>query len=194
MAIEIGGLKLYILDSSAAEDRSAPRDPVAAFAAQLDALRAPLARQSGWIVTHRPVWGLAPVARVGPIGPFELSLNATEQAAVRGRDLGAVQMIVSGHIHHFASYDFGPRRPAQLIVGTGGDVGEPGDTPKYRSGPTEIDGLAASGFAFERYGFLVLERAGVGWTGVFYDVNDRIVARCRLAGRALACAPPAKGG
>ena len=192
MVIDIGGLKLYVLDSSGTEDRSAPPGPVASFAAQLDALKQALARQSGWIVTHRPIWGLVPVVRVGPIGPLEVAINATEQAAVRGRDLSAVQMVVSGHIHHFASYDFGPSRPAQLIVGTGGDVGEPGDTPRYRSGPTEIDGLPASGFAFERYGFLVLERAKTGWTGVFYDASDRIVARCSLEGRALMCAPPAR--
>jgi hypothetical protein len=192
MAINVGALMLYVLDSSGTEDRSAPPGPVTAFAAQLDALKADLKAKPGWIVTHRPIWGLAPVARVGPIGPLEVALNATEQAAVRGRDLGAVPMIVSGHIHHFASYSFGPARPAQLIVGTGGDIGEPGDTPKYRAGPARIDGLAANGFAFERYGFLILERAAPGWTGVFYDTSDRIVARCRLEGRALSCAPPAR--
>jgi hypothetical protein len=193
MAIDVGGLALYILDSANADDRAAPPDKVAEFAAQLDALKPQLKSRLGWIVTHRPVFGLAPVARVGPIGPLEVPLDATEQAAVRGRDLAAVQMIVSGHIHHFASYSFGKGRPAQLIVGTGGDIGEPGDTPKHRSGTPDIDGMTATGFAFERYGFLVLERGAAGWTGVFYDVNDRIVARCRLVGRDLHCSPPGKG-
>ena len=190
MEIDLGGQRLYVLDSADADDTAAPARLVAGIAGQLDALKPDLASKPGWIVTHRPIWGLAPVARVGPIGPLEVPLNATEQAAVRGRDLTGVQMIVSGHIHHFASYSFGAGRPAQLIVGTGGDIGEPGDTPKYRAGEDQIDGMTARGFAFERYGFLIMERGAAGWTGVFYDTKDRIVARCKLSGRDLACAPP----
>ena len=130
--VDLGDFSLYLLDSADTVDERAPADAVAAFSAQLDALGVDLARRPGWIVTHRPIWGLTAVARLGSIGPLEVSLNATEQAAVRGRDLSAVRMVVSGHIHHFASYDFGGRRPSQLIAGTGGDIGEPADTPVMR--------------------------------------------------------------
>jgi hypothetical protein len=187
--VPIGGLDLYVLDSADTVDTSAPASAVAEFAAQLAALQPQLAARPGWIVTHRPFWGLAPVARLGPIGPFEASLNATEQAAARGRDLSAVQMIVSGHVHHFASFSFGPSRPAQLIVGTGGDVGDPGDTAKFRAEIPTIDGLKARNFGFERYGFLLLERSGQVWTGAFYNIDDKVIARCRLAARDLVCAP-----
>jgi hypothetical protein len=180
MTIPIGGLNLYVLDSADAEDRSAPTAAVAEFGAQLDRLAPLLAKSPGWIVTHRPIWGLAPVLRFGPIGPLDVSINATEQTAVRGRDLGSVQMILSGHIHHFASFDFGPTHPAQLIVGTGGD----------------IDGAAANWLSFDRFGYLVLDRhdtAAPGdppdWSGTFYDADDRPVVNCRLHERALRCAP-----
>ena len=188
MAIDVGGLTLYVLDSSGTEDRSTPPDKVAAFARQLAVVKAHPPAGPAWILTHRPFWGLTPVARAGPLGPLELSLNLTEEAAARPADLSKIDMIVSGHIHHFASFSFSGDRPPQLIVGTGGDVGEPADSPKFISGPVSLDGMAARRFGFDRYGFLVLDRTADGWAGDFYDVNDRPIARCRLAGRALDCA------
>jgi hypothetical protein len=189
MKIDLGGLNLYVLDSADTEDRSAPVDKTAAFSAQLDSLETDLSQGQGWIVTHRPVWGLAVVKGFGPLGPLEAALNATEQAAVRGRDLGGVQMIVSGHIHHFSSYTFGPDRPAQLIVGTGGDVGDPGDSASFRSGSAGIDGMTASRLTFERYGYLILEREGSDWTGAFRDLQDKVAAACSLKARSLTCTP-----
>jgi hypothetical protein len=196
MTIDIGGLNLYVLDSADAEDRGATPSEVAAFAGQLDRLAPRLAKSAGWIITHRPVWGLVPVVRLGPIGPLDVAINATEQAAVRGKDLGAVQMVLSGHIHHFASFDFGPSHPAQLIVGTGGDVGEPADTPRIQAHRIDIDGAAADWLSFDRYGYLVLDRQDPSnpggtpdWTGTFYDADDRPVVDCRLHDRALRCAP-----
>jgi hypothetical protein len=190
--VELGDLSLYVLDSGSAEDRAAPPDAVALFAGELNALRADMTHGKGWILTHRPIRGLAPVARLGPIGPIEIPLNKTEQAAVQGHDLSGVQMIVSGHIHHFATYSFGPRRPAQLISGAGGDIGEPADTPVVRQGQVDIDGLTADRISFDRFGYFLLDRAGADWLGTFRDIDDRVIASCRLHERQLACAP-AKG-
>jgi hypothetical protein len=186
-AVDIGGLNLYVLDSANTLDRSAPPWNVAKCAGQIDALRPAIDSGKGWIVTHRPVWGLVPVARVPPLNPIEAGINATEQAAVRGQGLDGVQMIVSGHIHDFAALSFGPDRPAQLVVGTGGDVGEPADIPRIRSGPRVVDGKAADFFTFDRFGYLLLERQGEDWVGAFHDAEDRIVATCRLRDRTLEC-------
>lgn len=190
--VALGGLNLYLLDGADADDRFPSPAAVAAYAAQLDALRPDLARPGqGWIITHRPVWGLVPALKLGPLGTVEAAINATEQAALHGREMPGVQMVVSGHIHHFAAFDFGPARPAQLIVGTGGDVGEAADSPTIRTTPAEIDGLTAQRFTFYRFGYLVLDRVGTAgsgeWTGGFYDIADRLVAACRLHARALTC-------
>lgn len=196
--VDIGGLNLYVLDSADTEDRSAPPKATADFAHQLDVVGPMLASKPGWLVTHRPIWGLVPVVRVGPLGAVNVALNVTEQTAVRGRDLKAVPMILSGHIHHFASFDFGPSRPAQLIVGTGGDVGEPADSPKLETGTQHVDGLDAAWTGFDRFGYMVLDRQidpkatrpnpDDDWVGVFYDYKDRPVVHCRLHARALTCA------
>ena len=188
--VKMGDTSLYVLDSADTSDTSAPDGLVKAFAGQLDAFGTEIDHGQGWIVTHRPVWGLTPVARLGPLGPVEVGLNRTEQAAVRGRRMPGVQMIVSGHIHHFAAYDFGGKRPAQLIAGTGGDVGEPADTPKIQAGQVSIDAMDAQGFAFERYGYLLLQRQGADWTGDFHDLDDKVVASCRLHRRSLTCRKP----
>jgi hypothetical protein len=190
--VDVGGLQLYVLDSADTDDQRAPAGKVATFAAQLDALKQAPPTEPAWILTHRPIWGLVPVANAGPLGPLEVPLNATEQAAAKGRDLSGVSMIVSGHIHHFASFSFTGDRPAQLVAGTGGDVGDPGDTPKFLDGTVNLDGMMARRFGFERYGFLVMERAGDAWRGTFYDVGDKAIATCSLVKRALTCG--ASGG
>jgi hypothetical protein len=186
-AVDIGGLKLYVLDSADTDDRAAPPMAVSLFSEQLQALGPQMAEGKGWIVTHRPFWGLAPVARVGPLDPVELGINITQQQAARGKDLSGVQMIVAGHIHDFAALSFGPARPAQLVVGTGGDIGEPADKPTIRGGPRTIDGMTGEFFTFDRFGYLLLERRGEDWAGAFHDAQDRIVASCRLHERALTC-------
>jgi hypothetical protein len=185
--VRTGDLNLFVIDSSQAKDRQAPKADVADIARQLDHLGSALDKGQGWIVTHRPIWGLVPVARLGPTPPIEVQLNFTERAAVRGRTLGGVQMVVSGHVHHFQAVDFGAVRPAQLIVGTGGDVGESADRPTVYGGPRILDGLDAETFSFSRFGYYLMEKDGDDWTGDFHDADDRVRATCRLHERMLTC-------
>jgi hypothetical protein len=185
--VDIGGLNLYLVDSAESEDRSAPKGDVARITHQLDALGPDLTTQPGWIVTHRPIWAVTPFARLGSLGPAEISLDKTLQAAVRGRDLSAVSLIVSGHVHHFAAYDFGTQRPSQLVVGTGGDAAEDSDLTRPRTTPRRIDGLTAQRLTFQRFGFFMMERDGAAWNGTFRDLNDQVIATCRLEERDLRC-------
>ena len=185
--VKIGDTSLYVIDDADASDTAAPDPLVRQFARQLDAFGTELDQGKGWIVTHRPIWGLVPAKSLGPLGALEVEINKTQQAAVRRRPLDGVQMVVSGHIHHFAAFDFAGKRPAQLIVGTGGDVGEPADSARIKQGPVSLDGLDAERFGFERYGYLLLDRTGADWTGVFRDLDDKVVASCRLHLRQLTC-------
>jgi hypothetical protein len=185
--VRAGDLSLFVIDSSTIEDRNHDKAQVAAIAGQLDRLGPALDLGRSWIITHRPVWGLVPVARLGPTAPFEVGLNFAEQDAVRGRALSGVQMVVSGHVHHFQALDFGPARPAQLVVGTGGDVGEKADLARVYTERRPIDGLDASVFSFSRYGYYLMERDGEDWVVTFHDATDQIRARCRLHERRLNC-------
>jgi hypothetical protein len=179
--IHLDGLDLAVLDSAATEDTSAPADLVAQFARNMAAATT-AATGPFWILTHRPVWALSPVPGQTDLGP----LNRTEQAAVDPAIPPALAMVMSGHVHTFASYDFGVARPAQLVVGTGGSTT---DTMTLPAGSkVTIDGMTANAFALTRFGYLVLDRAPGGWDGTLYQAgDDQVLARCRIAGRTLAC-------
>jgi hypothetical protein len=174
-----GGLSLLMFDSSDADDFLAPPDKVAAYAALLVPVLEKAPPRS-WLVTHRPIWAMAQADLAGLTG------NQTVQGAIRGHVPDNLDLVVSGHLHDFISYEFGPERPAQLIVGTGGDT-----LLRLTTTPivgAEIDGLPVRrGFADQRFGYFIMERSGDGWDGTFYAVDDTVIARCRLEGRALDC-------
>jgi hypothetical protein len=177
--LHFGGLDLLLFDSADADDFLAPPDKVAAYAGQLAPLLAN-APPHAWLLTHRPIWAMAQGQLSG------LTTNQTEQAAIRNHVPAALDLVLSGHLHDFISYEFGPERPAQLVVGTGGDTLLPlGQTPIVGA---EIDDLTVrGGFASERFGYFILERETDGWAGTLYAPDDTVLARCRLAGRAVGC-------
>jgi hypothetical protein len=185
-ALRLGALNLLALDGADADDATADPSKVAIYRGQLQSLLA-VAPPHAWLLTHRPVWALAEGQGV----PQGAMLNATEQAAIRGLVPQALDMVLSGHVHDFTSYEFGPTRPAQLIVGDSGDANNAIVQP-IAPGIT-IDGMKLRRtFATADYGYLLLHRMGQGWSGTVYSVADRVLARCRLLGREVACRPAAR--
>jgi len=114
-------------------------------------------------------------------------VNQTIEAAIKGHVPPGLDMVVSGHLHDFTSYAFGPKRPAQLIVGDSGDNARPRWWCRWTG--AEIDGMkTVKGFALERFGLFVMERNGQGWNGTLYAPDDKTVqAQCTIAGRDLDC-------
>src|SRR5262249_18068129 len=110
-----------------------------------------------------------------------------EQVALHGADLSRVELFVAGHIHQFEQVDFGTLRPPQLVVGTGGDIAEPGATPRIQNKTFELDGLDAQLLEFARFGYLVLDRTAEGGSGPCYNAQTRLTATCVIAKRRLAC-------
>jgi len=87
---------------------------------------------------------------------------------------------LAGHIHDFLSYAFGPERPVQMVVGTGGDsLIELGKAPIVGA---EIDGMKVTKrLRRGSFGYFVMDRAAEGWDGVFYSTEDAVLARCLVA-------------
>jgi len=183
-AVDLGGPTLFVVDSNDTEDFLAPPGNVARFAARLAPVRA--GPGGAWIVTHRPFWD---ASRLGDL-LADGHVNATERAAAKGRDLTGVRLILSGHVHNFTSVGFGSPRPAQLVVGTGGDTLDFGDAPPPAAGTARVDGLPAEIFTMGRFGYFVFDRRGEDWVGHFYDTQDRVAAACVLHGRELVCRAP----
>ncbi|HXC29041.1 MAG TPA: metallophosphoesterase [Stellaceae bacterium] len=178
--LHLGGLDLMVFDSADADDFKPDPQKVAVYAAQFAQLLAN-APQGSWLVTHRPVWALGKGKDAGQ------TLNQTEQAAIRGRLPAGLDMVMTGHVHDFTSYAFGPRRPAQLIVGVGGDRMD--DLPPQPWVGAAIDGMKTTrGFALERFGFFVMEHHASGWGGTLYAPDDKtVLAECAINGRDLDC-------
>lgn len=177
--LSAGGLDLLMFDSADSDDFFVRPEKVAAYGEQLGRLLRDAPPHS-WLVTHRPVWSPAG----GQLDP--LAINVTEQQAIHGRIPATVDLVLSGHLHDFAAYSFGAQRPAQLIVGTAGDALH--TLGKAPLAGREIDGMPiAKGFAVQRFGYFVFDRAAEGWDGVFYAPDDSVLARCSLRGRDLDC-------
>lgn len=182
-AVDLGGLRLFVVDSSDTNDIFATAGSVGAFTGGLEPLKGRDRREPAWIVTHRPIWD---AIRFGDILSDGI-VNATERAAVRGRDLGGIALILSGHVHNFTALGFGEARPAQLVVGTGGDLMSSNDVPPPVAGSVKVDGLAARAFTMGRFGYFVFDRQGKDWVGTFHDLTDAVAATCWLHGRDLSC-------
>jgi Calcineurin-like phosphoesterase len=180
-ALRLPALHLLVMDSANADDHQLDPGKVAVYRRQFQELLAE-ARSPAWLLTHRPVWALTQGEDV-PQGP---TLNITEQAAIRGLIPPAVELVVSGHVHDFTAYSFGPKRPAQLVVGSGGDRR---DAILQTIAPgVVIDGMkAARASGLPDHGYLVLDRVGTGWDGTMYSAADSVLARCTFRGRDLAC-------
>jgi hypothetical protein len=177
--LSFGGLELLLFDSADADDFLAPPEKVAFYAGQLASLLAS-APAGAWLLLHHPIWAMGQGQMTG------LATNLTMQGAIRGLVPAALDLVLSGHVHDFIGYDFAAQRPAQLIVGTGGDRLQ--TLTKAEIVGVDLDGLPIRrGFATESFGYFIMERAGAGWNGTLYTPDDAVLARCRLEPRTLDC-------
>ena len=204
--IRLDGLTLNVMDSADTDDVNAPADLVALWQKQFDQLGPALETGHGWILTHRPIWGLdpkvpGPAKKSGlPADPLPANLpaplpgfkavdfpaNRTEQVASDPRKLAGTDMVLSGHVHLFTTLSYGLARPLQLIVGNGGD--SPNSAVAGPGIRTEtIDGMPASIFQLQRYGYFMMDRTKDGWVGTAFSVDDEILGSCSFAGRQASC-------
>jgi predicted phosphodiesterase len=92
----------------------------------------------GWLLTHRPLYGLRSYKGAAPnhTGTYVFDNTTLQAAAVQPADLlSRFEMIVSGHIHSFEALNVEAvvggqtlHRTPQLVVGIGGDNLEPLET------------------------------------------------------------------
>ncbi len=187
--------QLIVFDSARASrplDRNKPAD-AAAFARyqqDMDAV-ATLAAAPGMhsiFVSHHPVLGFAPDhaghIRLGTpalLGPMR-SRNGTHYFP------DGIELALHGHVHTFQAIGFRSAHPVTLVAGHGGDLLEPELpdilAPTYDSAPgVQVDLVAHGG----RFGYLVLQRAGAGWTIDARGTDGVSVAHCTAVQEHLDC-------
>ena len=186
-----GSIDLVVLDSTNANDMAIENmDVYAALGRRAVRLLRP--GSTGWLLTHRPVYGWERFA--GPDSPA-IWTNPTLQAALDSviRPFAAV---FSGHLHLFQTVEI-PGRPAQLTLGDGGTLLDASDQggalpsfgpltnePGYQPVPAPTDGVTT--FTF---GWMLLRPAARSnvFSGTRYEAGKGPWARCRLAHHDIAC-------
>ncbi|MFO1248569.1 MAG: metallophosphoesterase [Alphaproteobacteria bacterium] len=186
--VTAGKLTLAVLDDAVSGEIDLDRTRAHTYAAELASLaktKAPV-----WLIHHRPTWA----AITGPLGiPVGGNLTLMEGSnlnAIHGGPLipRPVELMLSGHIHTFESINYNKGVPPQIVAGNGGDNLDV--TPKNlrgtqflgHTGVKVLDGLSVGGF-----GFLLMTRAGEGWTIDLYDSAGTKTRTCRFAAKRLDC-------
>jgi hypothetical protein len=187
--VPVGGLTLAVIDSADLPDAWTADRKLASFKEDISSAGA----KSGdplWIITHKP-----------PFVQGYMNPATTGDAVEHDPEMPDVQMVLGGHLHLFGSFNFGPQRPAQLIVGDSGTrlmvLASNLDRKITTADPNamlqkhaKVDGEDADFTVKGRFGYFMLERASAmstKWTGTLYGVDDRPIATCQIEGRRIAC-------
>lgn len=186
LLIDLGGVRLAVLDDNAAEDKKADR--AVAQVLRRD-LRAAMTAKANWLVTHHPFRGVSkPDLRRG--GKIMEGANATLLTALAGMDEAPLTLMLAGHIHNFQIENFAAGTAPQLVVGEGGDdldtVVPPLLSGLVTGGKTVTQGLSLPGF-----GYVMIDRVGKSrdWTITVHAADGAVMRRCALEARKLTCAP-----
>jgi len=139
-----------------------------------------------WFVHHRPIWAAITGPLGIPIGGNLALIDAVRVASLSGGPPIApnVALMLSGHIHTFEAINYAAKVPPQIVAGNGGDnlditpTNLRGAQFQGHSGVNVADGLSVGGF-----GFLLMTRAGEGWTIDLYDFNGAKTRTCRFSKR-----------
>ena len=178
--VDLGTLRLAVLDSSNACDAYAPEETTAIYAEQWRKLLADAAASEAttWLLTHRPVWGVEGDASSAEVGSVTLERSLAEALGTGSFD-NEIQLLVAGHQHKFSSVTFTEgSRPPQLVVGDSGVKLESDVVP----GPFPLvaDGVPAVAMSIHHHAFLEIPDlqpngsfTGVLWKGEPGTVRGR---------------------
>ncbi|HET7086790.1 MAG TPA: metallophosphoesterase [Rhizomicrobium sp.] len=179
--VDLGGLALAVLDDADSDEMDLNRATAHLYAREI----AGLSKSSlpVWLVHHRPTWAAISGPLGIPIGGNLTLMEASRINAQAGAPLipHSVELVLSGHIHSFEAINYAKGVPPQIVAGNGGTNLEV--TPRNlhgaqflgHSGVTVADGLSLGGF-----GFLLMTRAGDGWTIDLYDSAGAKTRTCRF--------------
>jgi hypothetical protein len=183
-AVDVGDLRLVVLDAAQANDFAARPDEVAVYRAQF-ARVAELARPPTWLVHHRPLWAVGQSAREsGPAGVYRT--NPTLQAASDNRLPTDVQLVLSGHVHTWEALAFADGRPSQVVVGNAGTTLDPPLAAALTG--LDVGGTTIAGGSMRHaWGFMTFERTATGWLATARDVDGAGVVTCTLVERRFTC-------
>ncbi len=183
-SVQLGPLKLFIIDSGIANDFAAPPIQVNIYEQYLKAINRDPAKEK-WIITHKPFWFIYDDNK------FTQSLQQhfmnTEESAWHNIHPDHIQLVLSGHVHRFQTLNFANGRPAQVIVGASGTRL---DTALKRSNIAGLNIAGAKimqGISITHFGFMTMEKTPQGWNAQMRDPYGKVLANCQLRGQKFLC-------
>lgn len=183
--VDLGGVKLGVVDVSTADEAKANVQQVTWYKKIFSSLLDQMGQGPVWLTFHRPIW-----ATDGTAGPGQGGDNRTLAAALVDTLRPNVQALITGHQHVFEALSYEQDLPVALISGHGGDdlaLNVPKDPVGLTiNGVTVKAGIARPGI----YGFAMLERAQDGsgnWTFTGFDIHGKQIGKCLVKGRTLDC-------
>jgi hypothetical protein len=191
-----GGDQLIVFDSAAAGLKPLkPEDPTFdRFVAMRDEIER-LSRRAkrSILVDHHPF--LAYAAGKGPNGDalYSGNMSLISTFGAKGRPLAPqnAQLVLSGHVHVWEALGFSSGEPAQIVAGFSGTEEDPVPLPAHApkdQPPAPGAVVSAMSSWTDGFGFMTLTRGRAGaWRIDVRDVDGRVVNRCRLQGKSLAC-------
>jgi len=177
--IDIGGVDLLILDSSSAQDNSAPAGLVEAYAGQIDTLFES-AGDNSWFLVHHPLWG------IGEFAGSLFKINQTLQAATGDTLAPGINLVLGGHIHLFEILSFEGGRPPQMLVGNSGTSPDEAVTIPL-SGEEIGGGVVDRGITEDEFGFVVMDRTDGGWFLSLRNMSGGEILACSLEANIITC-------
>jgi hypothetical protein len=174
-----GGMRMVVMDSSSASD-FAPFNPEQ-FAPQFAALPQ-LAGKKAWLLSHRPLWGLAATSMGASFAITNTSLEMASNNALPSQ----VRLVLSGHLHNAEVFGFTGGRVPQIVAGNSGTQLDAQITAPVVG--TDVAGeTITDAEVLSRFGFTTFVKRSRGWALRLRDVDGKVMVRCRLRGKSTRC-------
>jgi hypothetical protein len=187
-----GGYQVIVFDSSRAGYKPLPLTDPQFRAYQKDFAQVTrLAAKPGTasiFVNHHQILGYVPIAGSAPLGAMPSLIDVMNLQNGQAYYPAGVALAIHGHVHDFQAINFKSDHPAAIVSGNGGD-----NLDTALPDPFPMDQPPAPGIVLDRithsttFGFMMMERAGSGWTYKAYDRRGGLMLTCALAGRHLSC-------
>lgn len=183
-SVHINNVKLIVLDSSNANDFSAPSKQVKIFTKYFQEISTNNTKNAKniWLLTHKPIWVVAEDKQT--IHPY-----STLQKAIEHNLAPQLNLILSGHIHRFAALNFNNGRPAQVLNGNSGTLLDTALIETILEGFFVANSKMHEEFSLDQFGYLVLEKVSEGWRAQEHNIDGKIVANCTLQKKYFICLP-----
>lgn len=100
---------------------------------------------------------------------------------------GAVDAVLSGHLHMTQFTSFQESLPPTFVLGNGGTKLTADCSAETPATPYPKGTLAAPLYQRSEWGFATMERTATGWMATLYDLTGVVITACEVNGRAVTC-------